>query len=95
MPFICKCQKIKSTTRHLNLSYISILTNLLRTQYICTYICTYILFLSLLKQNEICLSCSKKPLNLLVYWFVVKKNVPNVAKSLVTPSGEVWNHSSH
>ena len=24
MPFICKCQKIKSTTRHLNLSYIYI-----------------------------------------------------------------------
>ena len=63
MSFICKCQKTKSTTRHLNLSYISILTNLLRTQYICTY--------------------------------VVKKNVPNATKSLVTPSGEVWNHSSH
>ena len=31
MPFICKCQKIKSTTRRLNLRYISILTNFLRT----------------------------------------------------------------
>ena len=36
--------------------------------YVC--LCTYILFLSLLKQNEICLSCSKK---FLVYWIVVKK----------------------
>ena len=25
MPFICRCQKIYITTRHLNLSYISIL----------------------------------------------------------------------
>ena len=33
MPFICKCQKIYND-KALNLSYISILTNLLRTAYI-------------------------------------------------------------
>ena len=59
----------------------------INNMYIYVCICTYILFLSLLKQNELCLSCPKKPLKLLVYWAVMKKNVASAAKILITPSG--------
>ena len=54
--------------------------------YVC--ICSYILFSSLLKQNEIYLSCSKKSLKLLVYWVAVKKNVASATKGLFIPSFE-------
>ena len=49
MPFLQMSEKIKSMTRHLKLSYISILTNLLRTV---LYIYVYDICQSLFQQQD-------------------------------------------